>query len=84
MDPLPPATRRANFWLFVALIVFAVALAVVVFLWMQGVVRANGGIADPQGKKASLYIPSREPAARTDFVLPSAAPCFTSSLHTFL
>ncbi len=81
--PVPPATRRANFLLFAALIVFAIALAVVVFLWMQGVVRANGGIADPQ-HGTSLYIPSRGPTARTDFVLPSAAPCFTSSLHTYL
>ncbi len=64
MEPLPPATRRANLWLFLALIVFAIALAITVFLWMRGVVKANGGIVDPQ-KNASL------------FALPTAAPCLT-------
>ena len=84
MDPLPPSTRRANRWLFAALIVFAIALTIVVFLWMQRVVRANGGIADPQRKPTSLYIPNRKPAVRADFVLPIAVPCFNSIQHTFL
>lgn len=84
MNPLPPSTRRANRWLFAALILFAVALSIVVFLWMQRVVRANGGIADPQRKRTSLFIPNRGPAVLADFVLPIAAPCLTSGLHTFL
>ena len=76
MEPLPPSTRRANFWLFVVLILFAIALAIVVFVWMHGVVKANGGIADPQ-HHTSLSVPDREPAFRTGFVLPNAAPCLT-------
>ena len=77
MDPLPPSTRRANFWLFAALVVFAVVFAVLIFVWMRGVVRANGGIVDPQPRKTSLYIPSRAPVSGVDFVLPTAAPCLT-------
>lgn len=76
MEPLPPSTRRANRWLFATLVVFSIALTVLIFLWMQRVVRANGGIADPQ-HRTSLRIPNCEPAARTDFVLPIPAPCFT-------
>ena len=76
MEPLPPSTRRANFWLFVTLVVFAIALAIVVFVWMRGVVRANGGIADPQ-RKTTLFVPGRELALRAAFVLPTAALCFT-------
>ena len=79
MDPLSPSTRRANRWLFAALVIFAVALSVVCFLWMRGVVRANGGVADPQRPKTSLRNDplDREPTARVDFVLPIATPCFT-------
>ncbi len=76
MDPLSPATRRANFWLFIALIVFAVAFTIAIFLWMRGVVRTNGGIVDPQ-RKTSLLVPGRKPASVADFVLPTTAPCFT-------
>ena len=76
MEPLPPSTRRANFWLFVVLVVFAIALSIVVFVWMRGVVRANGGIADPQ-RKTTLFIPRREPASRAAFALPNAALCLT-------
>ncbi len=74
MNPLPPATRRANRWLFAALIVFALALAVACFLWMRGVVRANGGIVDPQPRRTSFQ---REPLPPADFVLRTAPPCLT-------
>lgn len=74
MNTLPPATRRANRWLFVALIVFAIALAVACFLWMRVVVRSNGGIVDPQPRTTSFQ---RLPAPRADFVLPTALPCLT-------
>ncbi len=57
MSPLPPSTRRANRWLFAALVIFSIALTVLIFLWMQRVVRANGGIADPQ-RRTSLRIPA--------------------------
>ena len=72
-----PATRRANFWLFIALVVFAIAFTIVIFLWMRGVVKANGGIADPQRRTTSLSIPSRKPAAKFVFALLTSAPCFT-------
>lgn len=54
METIPPATRRANRWLFTALIIFAVTLAIVCLLWMRGVVRNNGGIVDPQPRTTSL------------------------------
>ena len=76
MEPPPLSTRRANFWLFVGLIVFAIALAIIVFVWMRGVVRANGGIADPQ-RRTSLSVPGREPAFEVAFALPNASPYFT-------
>ncbi len=72
MNPLPPATRRANRWLFIALVIFAVALAVVCFVWMRGVVKANGGIVDPQRSTFSPPFRSREPVVRADFALPSS------------
>ena len=73
---VPAATRRANFWLLIALVVFAVAFTIIIFLWMRGVVRANGGIVDPQ-RRTSLFVPSRQPVPAADFVLPTAVPCFT-------
>ncbi len=76
MDSLPPATRRANRWLFAALVVFAVALAVVCFLWMRGVVRNNGGIVDPQ-PRATSFFQQRDQANQADFVLLTAPPCLT-------
>lgn len=42
-------TRLANAFLFLGLVVFAIALAVTVFLWMRVKVRANGGRVDPVG-----------------------------------
>ena len=75
MNPLPPDTRRANRLLLVALMVFAVTLAVVCFLWMRGVVRNDGGIADPQPRKTSMF--QRMPAPAGDFALPTAPPCLT-------
>ena len=74
MDSTPPATRRANRWLFVALIVFAVSLAVACFLWMRVVVRANGGVVDPQPRATSFQ---RATASPDDFVLPTTPPCLT-------
>ncbi len=71
------ATRRANLWLFIALVVFAIAFTIVIFLWMRGVVKANGGIADPQRRTTSLTIPSRKPTGAAVFALPSLAPCLT-------
>ena len=75
MDSIPPATRRANRWLFTALVVFAIALAVVCFLWMRVVVRNNGGVVDPQPRTTTFQ--QRIPAARADFVLPTALLCLT-------
>ena len=74
MDPLPPATRRANRWLFTGMIVFAVVFAVVIFIWMRHVVRANGGVVDPQPRRTSFQ---REPSSPADFVLRTAPPCLT-------
>ena len=45
---VPPATRRANRWLLLGLILFAVGLCAVVLWWMRVTVRARGGIVDPQ------------------------------------
>ncbi len=41
--------RRANALLFLALTLFAIALALTVFFWMRVKVRANGGVVDPVG-----------------------------------
>lgn len=70
---IPPATRRANRWLFTALVIFAVAFAVACFLWMRVVVRANGGVVDPQPRSTSFQ---SAPAPQSDFVLPTAFLCF--------
>jgi hypothetical protein len=44
---VPPETRRKNRWLVLGLIVFALALALSVFIWMRATIRANGGVVDP-------------------------------------
>ena len=41
------STRRANFWLFVGLVVFAIALCALVLLWMRYRTRAMGGTVYP-------------------------------------
>lgn len=74
MNTVPPATRRANRWLFAALVLFAIALAVVCFLWMRGVVRSNGGVVDPQPRTTSFQ---RTSAPQADFILPTNPPCLT-------
>ncbi|MBE7156843.1 MAG: hypothetical protein INR62_00150 [Rhodospirillales bacterium] len=74
MDPLPSSTRRANRWLFVALVIFAISLAVACFLWMRVVVRKDGGVVDPQPRTTSFQ---RTPTLQADFVLPTAPPCLT-------
>ena len=40
-------TRRANLWLFIGLVVFAVALCALVLLWMRSRTRAMGGAVYP-------------------------------------
>ena len=75
MDTISPTTRRANRLMLGALMVFAVTLAVVCFLWMRGVVRNDGGIADPQPRKTSMF--QRVPAPAGDFALPTAPLCLT-------
>ena len=42
-----PETRRKNRWLVLGLIVFALALALSVLIWMRATIRANGGVVDP-------------------------------------
>lgn len=42
-----PSTRRANFWLFIGLIVFAIALCALVLLWMRSRTHAQGGTVYP-------------------------------------
>ena len=42
-----PSTRRANFWLFIGLIVFAIALCALVLLWMRSRTHAQGGAVYP-------------------------------------
>ena len=42
-----PATRRANFWLFVGLVVFAIALCALVLLWMRTRTHEQGGKVYP-------------------------------------
>ena len=71
---LSPATRRANLWLLAALVIFAVALAVACFLWMRVVVRANGGVVDPQPRSTSYQSPL---VPRADFALPTVTLCLT-------
>ena len=51
---LPAATRRANRWLLLGLILFAIGLCAVVLLWMRASVRAKGGIVDPQFSHTSF------------------------------
>ena len=41
------STRRANLWLFVGLVVFAIALCALVLLWMRSRTRAMGGAVYP-------------------------------------
>jgi hypothetical protein len=43
-----PEVRRANRWLLLCLIVFSIALALTVFLWMRRKIRENGGVVNPQ------------------------------------
>ena len=76
MDSIPSSTRRANRRLFVALVVFAVALAVACFLWMRVVVRNNGGVVDPQPRSTTLILPNPL-TKQADFALPTAPPCLT-------
>ncbi len=76
MASTPPATRSANRWLFTALVVFAVALAVACFLWMRVVVRNNGGVVDPQPRGTTSMLPN-PPSVRADFALPTDLPCLT-------
>ena len=59
---LPPATRRANRWLLLGLILFAVGLCAVVLLWMRASVRAKGGIVDPQFSHAGFRALPAAPA----------------------
>ena len=53
-----PQTRRANFWMFLGLVIFALALCALILLWMRANVRAKGGIVDPQRPHAVFYQPS--------------------------
>ena len=42
-----PATRRANRWLFAALILFCIGLCAVCLLWMRAKTKADGGKVYP-------------------------------------
>ena len=42
-----PATRRANRWLFIALVIFALGLCASCLLWMRRNVLENGGRVYP-------------------------------------
>ena len=42
-----PSTRRANFWLFVGLVVFAFALCALVLVWMRTRTHEQGGKVYP-------------------------------------
>ena len=44
---VPPETRRANRWLLLGLILFALSLAFTVLWWMRVKIRENGGTVDP-------------------------------------
>ncbi len=41
------STRRANFWIFVGLVVFAIALCALVLVWMRHRTHAMGGTVYP-------------------------------------
>ena len=41
------ATRRANFWLFVGLVAFAILLCALVLVWMRAHTHARGGKVYP-------------------------------------
>jgi hypothetical protein len=60
MMTIPPQTRRANRWLLLGLVVFAVSLCALVLWWMRVTVRAKGGIVDPQARHTM-----HAPASRT-------------------
>ena len=44
---VPPNTRRANRWLLIGLIVFAIGLCAACLLWMRQKVAADGGRVYP-------------------------------------
>lgn len=42
-----PATRRANFWLMIALVIFAVGFCVLILVWMRFRTEKKGGRVYP-------------------------------------
>lgn len=44
---IDPATRRANFWVFIGLVIFALALCAVILMWMRARTHAMGGKVYP-------------------------------------
>ena len=60
-----PTTRRANFWLFVGLVLFAVALCVLVLMWMRTRTHAQGGKVFPP-VSVFLHPSTPLPSARDD------------------
>ena len=64
MSTIPPETMRANRWLLVGLVAFAIALTVVILVWMRFKIRANGGIVDPQTPPAAMILDFNPAPAR--------------------
>ena len=60
---VPPSTRRANRWLLLALVVFAIGLCVFCLLWMRGNVVENGGRVYPPVASPSPAQTSCQPLA---------------------
>ena len=64
------ATRRANFWLFVGLVAFAILLCVLVFSWMRVRTHAEGGKVYPPVTLYQFCYPERSVMESKD--LPTA------------
>ncbi len=68
---IDPATRRANRWLLIALVIFAFGLCAVCLLWMRYRIQRDGGVVYPP-PKTTLVAPAR-------FIRPLAAPSLSRS-----
>ena len=59
-----PATRRANLWLFIALVVFALGFCAAIFLWMRHRTSKTGGrVYPPTAMVSSTGLVWRQPSA---------------------
>ncbi len=59
-----PATRRANLLVFIGLVVFAIALCVLILLWMRARTHAMGGTVYPPTTLQSFRQPAQNTLAR--------------------